>query len=494
MKFVASPLQVIFPRTSDSRNPKLGTFAFLFLFLCLSPALVPAEETENLGAILDGFEAESPASAQEILQGFEDEDAAFPVQETTDAPPPSMIQVHGHTRVGASLNIAHSPPPAGRPDWRGLSRLKPELQLEAEADLRRHWQAFVSAKTAWDAVYGLRDRDRCPGPLLSRNESDVELREVWLRGRLGRRFDLKVGRQVLVWGKSDNIRVIDVLNPLDLREPGLTDIEDLRLPVAMARLDGYWGPWRITGAAIPEIRFNRMPAWGSDFYPSPAPLPPEEIPVDGAGNTEFALSLNGVFSGWDLSLVFADIYDDQAHLETAQNWPPTVARVHARLKMFGAAANWARGNWLLKTEAAGLRGLRFFNVPGRSFDRFDLLAGVAYSGFSEATVTLEAVSRRFLDFDRRIEAAPDKTFEEEFQSALRVSRDFLNETLNLTVLCLSYGATGQDGSLQRISVSYDLADALEITGGIVFYQSGDLPEMENIGDNDRIYSEIKYSF
>lgn len=475
-------------------NPELRTFALLFLFLCLSPALVLGEEAGGLGAILDGFEEESPVSAQEILQGFEAEDATSSVRETTDEPPPSMIRIHGHAKVGTSLNISHSPPSGGRPDWRGLSRLKPELQLEAEADLPRHWQAFVSTKTAWDAVYGLRDRKRYPGPLLSRNESDLELREAWLRGRLGQNFDLKVGRQVLVWGKSDNIRVIDVVNPLDLREPGLTDIEDLRLPVAMARLDGYWGPWRLTGAAIPEIRFNRMPAWGSDFYPSTVPLPPEEVPADGAGNAEFAMALNGVFSGWDLSLVFADVYDDQAHLETARGWPPTVARVHARLKIFGAAANWALGNWLLKTEAAEFRGLTFFNVPGKRFDRIDLLAGVEYSGFADTTFTLEAVSRRILDFDRRIEAAPDGTFEEEFQSALRVSRDFLNETLNLTVLCLTYGATGQDGALQRISISYDLADALEITGGIVFYQSGDLPEMENIGDNDRIYSEIKYSF
>ena len=35
----------------------------------------------------------------------------------------------------------------------------------------------------------------------------------------------------------DNLRVTDVLNPMDLRVPGLTDIDDLRLPVTMIKLD-----------------------------------------------------------------------------------------------------------------------------------------------------------------------------------------------------------------------------------------------------------------
>lgn len=34
-------------------------------------------------------------------------------------------------------------------------------------------------------------------------------------------------------------------------------------------------------------------------------------------------------------------------------------------------------------------------------------------------------------------------------------------------------------------------DSIEITGGAVFYQSGDLRRTESIGSNDREYLEIK---
>ena len=66
---------------------------------------------------------------------------------------------------------------------------------------------------------------------------EVDFREVWLQGSVSRSVDAKLGRQIVNWGRSDTVRVLDVLNPLDNREPGLVDIEDLRRPVMMVRVD-----------------------------------------------------------------------------------------------------------------------------------------------------------------------------------------------------------------------------------------------------------------
>ena len=77
----------------------------------------------------------------------------------------------------------------------------------------------------------------------------------------------------MVWGKSDNLRVTDVLNPLDNREPGLVDIEDLRLPTTMTKLDLYLGDWNLSGMVVHEVRFNKAPALGRRLL-SPGLLPP----------------------------------------------------------------------------------------------------------------------------------------------------------------------------------------------------------------------------
>ena len=146
-----------------------------------------------------------------------------------------------------------------------------------------------------------------------------------------------------------------------------------------------------------------------------------------------------------------------------------------------------------KTEAAYFDGIRFFN-SGKDFHRIEALVGVEYSGFTDTTLSFEIANRHILNFDNRIKAAPDFAKKDRWVSALRLTRTFLNETLALTFLAQTWGFSGDDGAFQRFTAQYDLTDAIELTGGVVFYQSGDLPRFSNVGQNDRIYLEIKYNF
>ena len=57
-----------------------------------------------------------------------------------------------------------------------------------------------------------------------------------------------------------------------------------------------------------------------------------------------------------------------------------------------------------------------------------------------------------------------------------------------------YGPLGQDGALERITVSYDWNDAISTTIGLVLYQSGDKYILNSIDDNDRVFADIKYHF
>ena len=261
----------------------------------------------------------------------------------------------------------------------------------------------------------------------------------------------------------------------------------------MTRLDYYIGDWSLTGVAIHEIRFNKNPEYGSDFYPGSQLPPHEDKPDSCCKNTEYAAALNGIFSGWDIAFYWADFYNDAPHTQFAGS-PQQVEWKHARLKMFGAAFNQALGNWLLKAETAYIDGFEFFHSPGRDYSRTDVLAGAEYSGFKDTTLSLEAANRHINDFDEVLELAPDKARKDEFQWVFRLTGNFLNDTLTLTLLASTYGATGQDGAFQRFSAEYDIADSVQITGGVVLYQSGDLARYSNIGDNDRLFCEIKYSF
>ena len=56
-------------------------------------------------------------------------------------------------------------------------------------------------------------------------QADAELREFWLRCG-GSNFFLTLGKQQIVWGKADGLKILDVVNPQSFREFILDEFED----------------------------------------------------------------------------------------------------------------------------------------------------------------------------------------------------------------------------------------------------------------------------
>ncbi len=468
--------------------------SWLLFWLTASPGF--ATEDSGLDSVLQGFDepesvtdsASDEQSLEEVLGGFSEE-AQSPEGEETINVGKQPWRIGGTFTLGASWNYAHDAPPVGETDYRGLSRLRGKLNLEYDADLPHNWRAHVAGNGFYDAAYSINNRDDYTDEVLDAYENEVELGEAWLQGRLNRRTDLKIGRQIVVWGKSDNIRITDIINPLDNREPGMVDIEDLRLPLTMARLDYYIGDWGLSAIAIPEIRFNKNPAYGSEFYPGTMPKPPEQIPDDGGENTEYALAANGIFSGWDLSLYWAQHFDDNPHLVTHDSVPQLQ---HSRVTMVGLATNIATGNWLFKGEAAHFSGLNYDSHPTEALSRTDMLLGAEYAGFRDTTLSLEIANRHLHDDDKTL--ASEGIEKDEWQTALRYQSDFMHARLHLLALLSAFGEDLDMGGFSRYSAAWDLADALTITGGIVSYEGGDKLPFNRIADNDRLFIDLKYSF
>jgi len=455
---------------------------------------------DELEDLMEGFKDEIPESEKEdkgekddFLKGFDDDAIEKVVEEAGEKP--STWSLNGEFKLTTIYNFAHKTPDPGKTDWRGLSMLRPELELTLKKKFSESWQGQISAWGYYDLVYSLRGRDNYTTEVLDSYEKELQLRDTFIQGSLTEKLDTKIGRQVVVWGTLDNLRVTDVLNPLDLRVPGLTDIDDLRLPVTMAKLDYYFGDWNLAGMVIPEIRFSKLPVFGSDFYPSPVPLPPADMPEDAFGNPEYAAALTGIFSGWDIAFYWANIYDDQSYSQvTSPGPPPQLILKHARINMLGAAFNIAAGNWLLKAESAWLDGIKYTNTPGVKYSRIDLGAGIEYSGFQDATLSLEIANRNINGFNEELKLPPAELRENEFQWVARIMKSYLNDTLTLTLLASTFGIKADDGAFQRLDAEYDVTDAISIRGGVVFYQSGDKGKFKNIGDNDRLFLEFRYSF
>jgi len=445
---------------------------------------------ENTEDADDFFSDDEPGSEAGESQNRKDE-LEEDLQADSDEP---GYFINGDLSLKFGYRFNYDAPMSGDTDHSGLSHAKAEINLEFGTTFFEKWDFFISRTAFYNFAYDINDQDDYADKYLDEYESEVALKKLFIRGSLSKDIDLKVGRQIVVWGKSDNIRITDVLNPLDLREPGMTDIEDLRLPVTMTKLDYYYKNLALSAYMIHEHRSHKLPVFGSGYYYLPYAMPRDEEPSRKIENTEYALSLAANFSGFDISFYLADIYEDTPYLNSKNQLR------YEDIYMAGVAANKAKGNFLYKTEIGYFDGIRLsaFRTLGglvdnlHEYSRLDYLLGVEYSGFKNASLSFEAADRWVTDFDDNAEKSGQK--EHSVQYAFRGSRTFLNEVFELSLLASLYGAKADDGGFVRVNGAYDYTDSIVFELGAIFYKSGSSALLYNIGENNTIFCSVTYSF
>ncbi|CAA6804574.1 MAG: Unknown protein [uncultured Sulfurovum sp.] len=461
--------------TTPSR-PKL---AFLAMFLMSSL------NAENLDALMDGFDEEPKVKTEikkdavdDIMEGFDDEPISSSKKNNSKKPKVKEAQGALTGRITEQTAYAYS----SETPHDNFSSLKSSLLLDYEYKFENGFKFKTNAKAYYDAIYSLRGREKYTKDELHELESEVELFDAYIEGSLADNLDMKLGRQVVVWGRSDTIRITDVLNPLDNRRPGIVDIEDLRLPVAMAKFDYFVDDWRITPMAILEQRFSKNPPAGSVFNASSTSIPNDEKHNDILP----ALSIGAEFSGWDANFYAAQLRDDAGYFANGK-------LQHDKVNMFGAAFNVLNGSWLLKSELAHFDGLKYTTTQQKEFKRSDGLVGVEYNGIADTLISYDASLRKIHDYDNRLKNERFEVQEDTYQHAFRVSSDFMNATLHANYLVSLFGKSLDKGGFQRAWIKYDIADAIYANVGVIDYLSGS-QQFDAIADNDMIFLDVSYSF
>jgi len=486
------------------------SFFFVLIFGLGIPDVILAQETSEDAAledVLSGFDDEG-SDEDEALSGFDEGspelrfgemDSDGERESGVDAE--SWSNLSGSTGLSASYSYAKdSPADKTQADWSGLTKLRPYFSLTWDAKLGENWKTRISGKAFYDLAYGMKDSETFSDEVLSELEKEAELREIYLEGSPFGSLDVKLGKQIVSWGVANSLRVVDVLNPTDDREFGMTDLEDIRLPINMTKLDYYIGDLKLEAVAVHEIKFNKSAPFGSDFNPSTQKIN-EVIPESSAENTEYGLALIGTFSGWDASLHWAQYFDDTAHFKITKvifipglGAVPTLEQRHSRLTMGGVTLSIPSGNFIWKAEASKLQGMEFALVTDKTFSRTDVLVGSEYSGWSDTSLTLEFGVQHLNDFDVKLEESPDSQLEDRIATTVSFMQDYINQTLHLSLVGMMIGKSGQDGGLNRMSLEYDVMDAFSVTGGVMLYQPGENAYFQSLNENDRIFFEVRYSF
>jgi len=447
--------------------------------LC-SHALLYAQEIDMSGFDDTPIQTQKATSTEDtLMDGFDEDSSAETVDETST----DLFGFSGKLTQQLSYSLS------GEEPHDAISSLRSSLLLDYDHKFENGWRIKANAKAYYDAIYEIRGTEKFSSQELDAFKSEVRLYDAYVEGSISDNFDVKVGRQVVVWGRSDTIRVTDILNPLDNRRPAMADIEDLRLPVSMAKFDYFIGDWRVTPIVILEQMFSLNPPFGSMFSPLPVEIPDDESYSD----LTYALSVGGEFSGWDVNFYAAKVRNDAGQLVLPTATKPSASIAHDKIEMYGTALNVLTGSWLFKTELAYFDGLKYFTTGDKEFSRTDFLAGVEYKGIADTLISYDIVTRHMGSYDARLitEAVPLK--KHEYQHAFRVSSDFLNATLTANYLISLYGEKLDEGGFQRAWIKYEVMDAVNLNVGVVDYIGGSVV-FDAIRASDFVFADISYSF
>lgn len=195
-----------------------------------------------------------------------------------------QIQMDGYLRQEFGFNVNEESPT----NVEGLQSAFGTLLVETSSEFGRHWDARLVTRLWADFVYNIRDDSHFKKYFRGAREEhnlfddfDDIVRDAYVT-YTSLKFLVRVGRQQIGWGESDGLRLMDVINPLDLRRGGpfydTQGFSEVRIPLWLIKAEYYPGAiGNITNIALQliwnpgDMQENYLQQWPRyiDLYKGP---------------------------------------------------------------------------------------------------------------------------------------------------------------------------------------------------------------------------------
>ncbi len=351
-------------------------------------------------------------------------------------------------------------------------------------------------------------------PMLYHYKSDslqFILRELYLDMYFNK-FDFRIGKQQVVWGKADGVFITDIVSPLNLSEFLLPDFDEIRTGVIAAKMNYYIGNSTLEAIWIPLFTPTVRPATNSIWYIQPDfPAPPSfdwnKSKINPSlENSELFLKWSAMTSKVDFEIMGGYTWDDNPAMHVQKEFgmntsttPPSpilsglkITPKHHRLAVVGGSFSTEIKGVIVRFEGAYYNGKYFQTDDPLAIDALiqkDYLHYVAGVDFNISSVKLSTqfIQKYILDHN-------DNMSENKIQNtATFMARyDMMRETLHLELF--SYIGLSDYDALIRPKITYDFDDSFSILlGGNIFVGERD-GQFGQYQDNTMAYLKIKYNF
>ena len=337
----------------------------------------------------------------------------------------------------------------------------------------------------------------------------LKLKEAYIDWK-GEMLALRVGRQIVSWGKADDIKITDIICPKDEASFVASDYNESRLGIDAVRLslltekiqaDVYYIPF-FTPSILPLAKGNPLKAKvfpanvdGIRIY-APEDYRDLEHPKKHVSNSEYAFRASAYTSIADVSLYYFYGWDDTPFFKYRPNmviynsadakdnssiyddiFEIDISGKYKRMMMIGLDAAIPVGEFVIRLEEAYFPKRHFQTTAEYQMQRqfsgknvksslqkhqLISLAGLDWTP-SGWTITAQYVADIVFDHDNAIDR---KNFEH--QATLSIEKSVLNETLTF----MASGALDLRAfsSAAELEIDYKLNDAITLSAiGDLYY-------------------------
>ncbi len=412
---------------------------------------------------------------------------------------PCTAQVTGDPFAEESV-IPQAPPPpqpiSGYLETRNQFSLKEDpislrqrLQLEARYH-RDRLKGYLTLRGDYDLAAGMDDKDAL----------DAEMDQATLTIK-GERIEVLVGKTIIRWGTGDGVNPMDLINPVDVKDPLCGARSDSRESVWLVNttvdfrafhLDLVWLP-RGEVAGIPE---DGSP-WEGHWEPINRSVSQGALVLDtGHGpdwfaDHEMAAKLITHARGIDLEFIYFNGFSDAPVLSPKPGTAPMVSEViFPRFQAVGMAFATGFGKTTLRGEAAMKHGLEFNRQADGKPEERDFYQGVLgwdYTANDNTYINIQWFGSLIQRGDQPLKA-------NRFSHGLtyELSRPFRDDALKAGLRGTAF--ISHEGCSIEAFGEYKWGDHLNMDTGFIWFSGPGDTALGQYRDNDMFYFKLKHFF
>jgi hypothetical protein len=329
----------------------------------------------------------------------------------------------------------------------------------------------------------------------------IELREAYF-DYTAKNWDLRIGRQIIIWGVSDGLRITDLISPLDLTEFLARDYDDIRIPVDAVKWRYMDNVIKLELVFIPIFQTYIIPddpdnPWAIT-YPSDGPeiiVAPAIRPEKSLKNSEIGGRLSFYLPGFDLSV--SGLYTWNKLPVYERNFTPahdTLVLVpnHFRYSMVGLDFSRPQGSFVIRGEGAMYSAeplstdLLNQTNPVLKKTTMSYLVGLDWYPGSNWTLTGQFSQKLILLWEDQLEDPKNTKI-----ATLGITRKLFRSTLSASAF--GYIDLTNKGMFARTSLDYSLSDQIHLIAGVDIFH-GDAGIFGAYKNNSEFFIKAKYNF